>query len=63
MQAEVMLKELLHVDMQAAGSRQSVTEQNLRKGDLKAHILPPTKPQLLVVPLPLGAIFCQTTQT
>ena len=67
MQADMELeKELrvLHPDPQAAGSELCHTELTLSKRDYKAHphrdILL-RKLHLLIVPLPMGAIFFQTT--
>ena len=64
MQADVVLElRVLHL----AGNRKSTdchTEGNLSKRDHKAHphrdTLPPSRPHLLIVSLPLGAIFFQT---
>ena len=63
----VLEKELtvLHVGPQAASKEETVTEQSLSIGDLKAHphrdTLPPTRPPLLIVPLPLGQTLKHTS--
>lgn len=65
--ADVVLeKELsvLQLHPQAADANVSLGVA-LSTGDLRAHphsdTLPPTRPRLLIVPLPMGAIFFQTT--
>ena len=54
-------------ELHLAGSRKLTdchTEGSLSKRDLKACLhsdtLPPTRPHLLIVPLPIGDIFIQT---
>ena len=66
-QTDVVLKlRMLHL----AGNRNSTDcqiEGSLSKGDLRAHphsnTFLPTRPHLLIVPFPLGAILCQPQHT
>jgi hypothetical protein len=62
--ADIMLEELtvLHLDLKAAKRRLSYIRQSLStRRPLEAHphsdILPPTRPHLLVGPLPRGQAF------
>ena len=56
---------VLRLNPQAMGSGLCHTRCSLSIRDLKAcphsDTLPPTRPHLLIVPLPLGAIFFQTS--
>ena len=66
MHADMVLKELkvLHLDLQAAGETMCHTRHSLSIGDCKAHYsdtLIPTRPHLLIVPLPMGTILFQTS--
>ena len=67
MQADMVLEEYLRV-LHLADNKKSTdshTKGNLSIRDLKARLhndpLPPTRPRLPVVPIPLGTTFFQTT--